>query len=144
MQPTGWIGAILAPRSSINGIPIYRRRTFQPPAERQAVGRHSALPDFKPVVAVSSQREHTCSSRVASVHSGALACCISPVGVLAFLAIPGYTASMKFAWDEQKNQSNIRKHGFSFADAWEIFAAPMLIDLDDRFDYGEDRWIGIG
>jgi hypothetical protein len=20
----------------------------------------------------------------------------------------------------------------------------MLIDLDDRFDYGEDRWIGIG
>ncbi|MBP1466074.1 BrnT family toxin [Candidatus Chloroploca sp. M-50] len=36
---------------------------------------------------------------------------------------------MKFAWDEQKNQSNMRKHGFSFADAWEIFAAPMLISL---------------
>lgn len=51
---------------------------------------------------------------------------------------------MNFEWDEQKNQSNIRKHGFSFADAWEVFEAPMLIDLDDRFDYGEDRWIGIG
>jgi uncharacterized DUF497 family protein len=51
---------------------------------------------------------------------------------------------MDFEWDEQKNQANIRKHGFSFADAWEVFDAPMLIDLDDRFDYGEDRWIGIG
>jgi hypothetical protein len=38
----------------------------------------------------------------------------------------------------------IRKHGFSFADAWEIFEVPMLIDLDDRVDYGEDRWIGLG
>ena len=51
---------------------------------------------------------------------------------------------MTFEWDEQKNQANIRKHGFSFADAWEIFETPMLIDLDDRFDYGEDRWVGIG
>ena len=51
---------------------------------------------------------------------------------------------MNFEWDEQKDQANIRKHAFSFADAWEIFEAPMLIDLDDRFDYGEDRWVGIG
>jgi hypothetical protein len=51
---------------------------------------------------------------------------------------------MQYEWDEQKNQANIRKHGFSFADAWELFEAPMLIDRDDRFDYGEDRWIGIG
>jgi uncharacterized protein len=51
---------------------------------------------------------------------------------------------MRFEWDEQKNHANIRKHGFSFANAWEIFEAPMLIDLDDRFTYGEDRWIGIG
>jgi uncharacterized protein len=51
---------------------------------------------------------------------------------------------MQFEWDEQKNLANISKHGFSFADAWEIFEAPMLVDLDDRRDYGEDRWIGIG
>lgn len=63
---------------------------------------------------------------------------------LACIVIPGYTAFMKFEWDERKNQTNIRKHGFSFADGWEIFEAPMLLDLDDRFDYGEDRWIGIG
>ena len=51
---------------------------------------------------------------------------------------------MNVEWDEQKEQSNTRKHGFSFTDAWQIFEAPMLIDLDDRFDYGEERWIGIG
>jgi len=36
------------------------------------------------------------------------------------------------------------KHGFDFADAWEIFESPMLTTLDDREDYGEDRWIGVG
>jgi uncharacterized DUF497 family protein len=51
---------------------------------------------------------------------------------------------MHFEWDEQKNHANVHKHGFSFADAWELFEAPMLIDLDVRIDYGEDRWIGIG
>jgi uncharacterized protein len=25
-----------------------------------------------------------------------------------------------------------------------IFEAPLLTDLDDRADYGEERWIGIG
>ena len=29
--------------------------------------------------------------------------------------------------------------------AWKIrFESPMLIELDDRFDYGEERWFGIG
>ncbi len=51
---------------------------------------------------------------------------------------------MKFEWDEEKNKENIRKHGLDFADAWEIFDAPMLTNLDRREDYGEDRWIGIG
>ncbi len=51
---------------------------------------------------------------------------------------------MDFAWDEEKNQANIRKHGLDFADAWEMFTMPMLVAPDDREDYGEDRWIGIG
>ena len=29
--------------------------------------------------------------------------------------------SVKFEWDEEKNEQNIRKHGFDFADAWEVF-----------------------
>lgn len=51
---------------------------------------------------------------------------------------------MRFEWDEWKRQRNIRKHGFDFKDAWQIFNAPMLVALDEREDYGEDRWIGIG
>jgi uncharacterized DUF497 family protein len=51
---------------------------------------------------------------------------------------------MRFEWNEQKNRANIRKHGLDFADAWEVFTLPMLVALDDRQDYGEDRWIGIG
>ncbi len=51
---------------------------------------------------------------------------------------------MRFEWDEWKNEQNIRKHGLDFADAPEIFNAPMLVRLDDRMDYGEDRWLGVG
>jgi uncharacterized protein len=51
---------------------------------------------------------------------------------------------MKFEWDEQKNLENIRKHGIDFRDVVEVFNHPMLISLDTRLDYGEDRWIGIG
>jgi len=28
---------------------------------------------------------------------------------------------MKFEWDEQKNQANIKKHGMNFADAHKVF-----------------------
>lgn len=50
----------------------------------------------------------------------------------------------KFEWDDEKNKININKHELDFADAWEIFLGPVLFGLDDREDYGEDRWIGIG
>jgi uncharacterized protein len=50
---------------------------------------------------------------------------------------------VKFEWDEQKNQENIRKHGLDFADAFKMFEGPMLAALDTRTNYGEDRWIGI-
>jgi uncharacterized DUF497 family protein len=49
-----------------------------------------------------------------------------------------------FEWDAWKNDENVRKHGFDFEDAPEIFDSPMLVLLDTREDYGEDRWIGIG
>ncbi|BAZ51191.1 hypothetical protein NIES4103_38400 [Nostoc sp. NIES-4103] len=51
---------------------------------------------------------------------------------------------MKFEWNEQKNQANIAKHGLDFADAPRIFNLPLRISLDERQDYGEDRWIGLG
>lgn len=51
---------------------------------------------------------------------------------------------MKYVWDENKNETNIRKHGFDFADAHEVFDGPYLEKLDERFDYGEERWIAVG
>jgi uncharacterized DUF497 family protein len=43
-----------------------------------------------------------------------------------------------------RNIENIRKHEIDFADVPTMFDGKMLIELDDRFDYGEDRWFGIG
>lgn len=51
---------------------------------------------------------------------------------------------MRFEWDEDKNAVNIRKRSIDFADVPSIFNGPMLVELDEREDYGEDRWIGIG
>ncbi len=51
---------------------------------------------------------------------------------------------MSFEWDENKNVENIAKHGLDFKDAWQIFDAPMLVDIDNREDYGEERMVGIG
>jgi uncharacterized DUF497 family protein len=51
---------------------------------------------------------------------------------------------MKFEWDENKNRDNMKNHGIDFADAIEVFRHPMLTGLDDRKDYGEDRWCSIG
>ena len=51
---------------------------------------------------------------------------------------------MQFEWDEAKNLENIGKHKIDFADVPQMFDSPMLVELDERFDYSEDRWIGIG
>ncbi|MDQ0741666.1 BrnT family toxin [Pseudomonas sp. W4I3] len=51
---------------------------------------------------------------------------------------------MHFEWDESKNNANISKHGIDFNDVPDIFRHPMLALRDDRGDYGEERWIGIG
>jgi len=51
---------------------------------------------------------------------------------------------MEFEWDEAKNRANIRKHGFDFGDAEEMFRGVLLVRPDTREDYGEERWIGVG
>jgi uncharacterized protein len=51
---------------------------------------------------------------------------------------------LKFEWDEQKHQVNLRKHGFDLRDAVPMFDGPMLAQADTCEDYGENRWIGIG
>lgn len=51
---------------------------------------------------------------------------------------------MQFEWDEAKNLKNIRQHEIDFVDVPEMFESSMLVELDDRFNYGEERWLGIG
>lgn len=51
---------------------------------------------------------------------------------------------MRIDWDKRKNELNIAKHGIDFADVADIFNHPMLTLRDDRLDYGEERWLGVG
>ena len=56
----------------------------------------------------------------------------------------GERSDYRFEWDENKNRQNIRKHGFDFADAEEMFCGILLFSPDVREDYGEKRWTGFG
>jgi uncharacterized protein len=51
---------------------------------------------------------------------------------------------MKFTWDERKRRVNRQKHGVDFADVTAMFDLPMVTFLDQKKEYGEDRWVGIG
>ena len=51
---------------------------------------------------------------------------------------------MDLEWDEAKRQANIRKHNIDFADIGEIFNGDIVIIEDDRFDYGETRFVVFG
>lgn len=51
---------------------------------------------------------------------------------------------MQYTWDETKAEWNIEVHGIGFEDAVKIFEGPTLEQLDDRFDYQEERWYAIG
>ncbi|CAB3791934.1 BrnT family toxin [Paraburkholderia caffeinilytica] len=55
-----------------------------------------------------------------------------------------YRCCVRFEWDEIKNQINIHKHGIDFIDAIDVFDHPVLTAIDQREDYGEDRWIALG
>ncbi len=51
---------------------------------------------------------------------------------------------MKIVFDEAKRQTTLNVRGLDFADAAEVFATSYLEFEDDRFDYGEVRYITFG
>lgn len=51
---------------------------------------------------------------------------------------------MKFEWDEEKRSSRIAQHGFDFVGVEEVFGGTTATVLDDRFDYGEERFVTFG
>lgn len=51
---------------------------------------------------------------------------------------------MDFEWDERKRKANLKKHGFDFEDAEQVFEGITVTYEDDREDYGEVRFITLG
>ncbi len=52
---------------------------------------------------------------------------------------------MNFEWDENKNQTNIKKHGIDFREACYVFADPFALSMpDDEHSHNEDRWLLLG
>jgi uncharacterized DUF497 family protein len=47
-------------------------------------------------------------------------------------------------WDERKRRLNLKKHGFDFVDAEELFQGVTYTYGDDRFHYGEERFVTLG
>ncbi|MEO8900187.1 MAG: BrnT family toxin [Polyangiaceae bacterium] len=47
-----------------------------------------------------------------------------------------------FAWDEEKAEANLAKHGVSFAEAATVFADPAAVYLDDGS--ATDRTVVVG
>ena len=51
---------------------------------------------------------------------------------------------MKLEWDERKRKSNLRKHGIDFVGCEAIFAGTVKTMIDDRANYGEERFVTFG
>ena len=51
---------------------------------------------------------------------------------------------MEFTWSERKRSLNLKEHGLDFIDAKCVFEAATYTYEDDRFSYGEQRFITLG
>ena len=52
-------------------------------------------------------------------------------------------SSAKFDWDEAKRRENLRRHGIDFRDLPAVFDGYTVTYADNRFPYGEHRYITI-
>jgi uncharacterized protein len=51
---------------------------------------------------------------------------------------------MEFEWDEDKRLVNIKNHGIDFVDVSEVFDGDIFTVEDDRYSYGEQRFVTFG
>lgn len=51
---------------------------------------------------------------------------------------------IRIEFDPAKDAANRAKHGVSLADARLVLAGDLIEQSDDRFSYGEDRFIAVG
>ena len=55
-----------------------------------------------------------------------------------------YTRIMEFTWSEPKRAANLKTHGLDFVDAALVFESVTFTFEDDRFSYGEQRFVTLG
>jgi uncharacterized DUF497 family protein len=55
-----------------------------------------------------------------------------------------YINAVEISFDPVKRRSNHAKHGLDLADAGELLDGRCLERIDDRYDYGEERWVSVG
>ena len=51
---------------------------------------------------------------------------------------------MECTWSEAKRASNLKAHGLDFVDAPRVFEGATFTFEDDRFSYGEQRFVTLG
>jgi uncharacterized DUF497 family protein len=51
---------------------------------------------------------------------------------------------MLFEWDERKRRANLKIHKLDFGDVPDVFDGPTVTYEDDRFRYGEQRFVTLG
>ena len=51
---------------------------------------------------------------------------------------------MRFIWSERKGASNLKEHGLDFIDSPHVFEGLTFTYEDDRFAYGEQRFVTLG
>lgn len=51
---------------------------------------------------------------------------------------------MEFTWSETKRAVNLKAHGLDFVDAPRVFEGLTFTFEDDRFSYGERRFVTLG
>ena len=51
---------------------------------------------------------------------------------------------MEFSWSETKRAANLKAHGLDFVDAPRVFEGVTYTFEDDRFSYGEQRFVTLG
>jgi uncharacterized protein len=51
---------------------------------------------------------------------------------------------MEFTWSETKRATNLKAHGLDFVDAPRVFEGVTFTFEDDRFSYGERRFVTLG
>ncbi len=51
---------------------------------------------------------------------------------------------MPYEWDEKKRAANLARHNVDFFTATDFEWDTALETIDNRFNYGEERWVALG